>query len=192
MKYLYLLPLILISFFCQAQNNRQFIAISYGIGDGQKGYYRSAPGIGAMEGKSLNIFGVNYCIETNKNLFLETGIQYVDHKYIARSSQPPFTQTFPGKFKFINIPVKLRFEFAKIFFLNGGVLGDLYLKENEYEENYVGMGLGLGGGVQFHLKNKISVYVNPQVNFHQIITIPRDNAALTEKNVTFGLAYRIK
>lgn len=192
MRYLYFLPLILFTFFCQAQNNKQFLAISYGIGDGQIGYKPGYVGGGAHEGKSLNIFGVNYLLETARNLFLETGIQYIDHQYIARSSQPPFTQTFPGELKIINVPVKLRFEFAKIFFVNSGILADLYLKENQYDKRYIGMGAGLGIGLQLHFKKKILVYANPQLNLHQLINIPKNGKIFGEKNVAFGLAYRLK
>ena len=197
MKYTLLFILTLFSMVCFAQNKSKIFSISYGLGNGDITDY-STKKVGRMsseEGKSLQVFGLNYFDEVSKNLFIETGLSLLKHNYTLTSwkmSPSGFTSSLSEQsVKSLVIPLKLRFEFGKYFFLNGGLMADISLdKIQDDMRDISGIGFGLGLGLQYYHRNKIGIFVNPQINAHSLLGFGSSTGIL-ERNVTLGLAYRI-
>ena len=69
----------------------------------------------------------------------------------------------------IYIPIFLRVDLSKHFFLNGGPIADLDITKNKYITNQSGMGVGLGIGSEFSINEKLLVQINPYINLHGLI-----------------------
>lgn len=125
MKYLFVFSLIFATFLTQAQN-RQRIAFSYGNGDAQFSNKKHIVGSPSLKGKALNIFSANYQTEIHQQLFLEIGASYFDLNYSIIPNLPNANSiSTTGKVQLITIPVKLRYEMGKYFFVNAGPFVDL-------------------------------------------------------------------
>lgn len=191
MKRFLFVPLILSCLFSFAQKKSSTFVLSYGSGNGSVAHYRKVDGsITTNKNKSLNIFGINYHESINKYFFIETGLAYINYKYTSTYHYPGTSETSTlNKLELINLPIKIRLEFAKFFFLNTGLLMDLNLDQMGSYNSGIKSGLGVtaGFGMQYYYKNKFGVTINPQANLHGLIT----GYGLMESNITFGLAYRI-
>lgn len=198
MKKLLSLAFLLFSLLANAQNRSKTFGITYGIGNGDITDYSTKKMEGNMrsdEGKSTQIFGLNYFDEVGRNLFIETGLSILKHDYTfttwTRSLSGFATTSSEHSLKSLSIPLKLRFEFGKYFFLNGGLITDIGLTKTQEDLNDIsGMGLGLGLGIQYYHNNKIGVFLNPQINAHGLLGFG-NTTGIFERNITFGLAYRI-
>lgn len=201
MKNLTVLLLIFITFCCKAQE-RSSISVSYGTGNGDIGHIgfgKAEGGVSRNTDKSLNIIGINYWSETStKNLYLETGIHYLVYKYLSISNYDMhLPNTITGRtVKVISVPLKLRYEPWNFLFLNGGLYTDIDVSEKypNYPPKISGIGLGLGIGLQYYFKNRLGIYVNPQIDLRNMLTFSTYNSGykLLDSHLTFGLAYRIK
>lgn len=182
MKKLLTLLFFLICSFTQAQKIDR-IALSYGFGNGNFGSFLKGGSGNSYAQKSLNIFGLNYFHGLTKHLVFETGLQLIHYDYITTyiKGNPPTNNTL----NIISIPLKFRLEAGEILFFNGGFSADM----NKGRQNGIGgLGAGIGIGLQFKIIDDISLYVNPQANIHSAIPI---RSLFVEKNIAFGLAYRI-
>ncbi|MCY1528655.1 hypothetical protein D9M68_637690 [compost metagenome] len=153
-------------------------------------------GGGSINGKSLNNIGLNYFTETVKNLFLETGVQYFSHNF---THTPSFTGTYSlppisNTLHIISVPVKVRYEFAKLFFLNGGLYADMEVGNTQKSRNFSGIGAGIGAGMQYYFTNKVGIAVNPQLGLRNILSFSANSqkASLLDASVALGLVYRLK
>lgn len=196
MKYLFVLPLFLIAFSGLAQKGSHTFSTSYGTG---KGEIKMLLGIaesdgGYYTGKSVNTIGLNYFGGITHHLFIETGLIWLQHQSTKTTYNIPTSPTMPItktttdiSLNVITIPLKLRVEFAKYFFISGGIMRDFPLgktAKNHIHPN--AFGVGIGGGVQYLHHNKFGIFIYPQVNIHELF-----ESGIVENNVTFGLAYRI-
>jgi hypothetical protein len=196
MKNLYILPLILFSFLAKAQKYSHTFSTSYGTGNGK---IKMVLGIaesdwGYYTGKSVNTVGLNYFGGINNHLFIETGLILLHHQFTKTTYHPRTTPTGADlktttdvSLNVITIPLKLRVEFAKYFFISGGIMRDFPLGKTA--KSYIhpnAFGVGIGGGVQYLHHNKFGIFIYPQANIHELF-----ESGIVETNVTFGLAYRI-
>lgn len=182
MKKLLTLSFILTCFFAQAQKIDR-IALSYGFGNGNFGSFLKGGSGNSYSQKSLNIFGLNYWNGLTKHLIFETGMHLIRYDYVTTyiKGSPPTNNTL----NIISIPLKFRLEAGEILFFNGGFSADV----SKGRQNGIGgVGAGIGIGLQLKIIDDISLYVNPQANIHSVIPI---RSLFAEKNIAFGLAYRI-
>jgi hypothetical protein len=190
-KFIFILVLF-ITLTSHAQEKRKNVAISYGFGNGSVTYFARVDGGGSDDGKSLNIFAVNYWEEISKNLFIESGIQYINHKYISTSNYT--TNIYKRQVNLISFPFKLRFEAGKLFFLNGGILTDVDINDSRDEKDFSGIGANLGIGLQYYFKEKFAAYINPQLNVRSIISFSGERMPkhLVNSHIALGITYRFK
>ena len=95
----------------------------------------------------------------------------------------------------ISIPLVLRANFSKIFFINAGTLIDFdFAKDNEIIDNQTGMGFTIGLGVKYDFKCGISVFANPFLRLHSLIYFVPDKLhnRLCDGGVRFGITYNLK
>ncbi|SFG56825.1 hypothetical protein [Pedobacter insulae] len=181
MKKLLTLSILFLSLFAKAQEEGS-IALSYGFGNGKFGHLGKSEPTPTSRQRSLHLFGMSYWHEIGKNLFFETGFQRFLYSYETASfdsSQPPTN----NELNFTSIPFKLRFEAGDYIFFNGGLTTDL----NSAKFNtLLGIGAGIGIGLQVKTFKQISLYVNPQANLHRV-----KGTAFLESNITFGASYQL-
>lgn len=197
MKYLFTLLIISTCFLAQSQDKRTGISAFFVAGTGEITHLSKQPlGGGTTNGSALNSIGLNYFTETARNLFLETGIQYLKHNY---TQTPTFTglstpAPAPNTLHLISIPVKVRYEFAKLFFLNSGLYADIEVGNKQETYTFSGIGAGIGAGVQYYFTNKIGIYANPQLGLRNLLSFSTQNekASLLDASIAFGLAYHLK
>lgn len=198
MKKSFVLLFILVPFLIQAQEKRKNIAIHYGIGEGAIFMRKNMVGGPALESKTLNTIGFGYWHEIDKNLFIETGLNYIDHSYTITSSfYPGIPQTITTvNAPLLTIPIKLRYEFSKYFFANGGAFVGLALKKTDEfssQQDFSGIGASIGLGASYSFAKNLSIYANPQFNAHRILaSTKKSNYQLGDFSLLFGLAYQIK
>jgi hypothetical protein len=185
------------AFFAQAQEKRKGISVSYGRGEGN--LFRLVKVDGGSfndHGKSLRTIGVSYSRETGlKNLYLEPGICYFTYRYKGVfTSYANKTWEEERTVKLISIPIKLRYEIGKYVFFNGGSYIDIDLatEGRGWIKEFTGIGVGIGAGLQYYLKNKIGVYLNPQIDVRNLVAFSNETPQrIFNTNLLVGLAYRI-
>jgi len=69
----------------------------------------------------------------------------------------------------LNIPLTLRANFLKYFFINGGLFVDIDISTSSPVDNQTGIGALLGISVKYDFKNGISVFGNPYTKLHSLI-----------------------
>jgi len=103
---------------------------------------------------------------------------------------PPYS----AKFSLINIPVTLRVNFLKYFFINGGILFDIDSSASSPIDSQTGIGSILGLGIKCDFKSGLSVFANPYLKAHSMIPFSSgdNHQRLMESGFRFGLMYQLK
>lgn len=73
------------------------------------------------------------------------------------------------------IPILLKINVGKHFFIHGGLLGDIDVSKPKGISDQSGIGTSIGVGTEFYLGRKISLQLNPYMNFHGLIMSNPDN-----------------
>ena len=158
-------------------------------------YFQQMDGAASYNGDHFYTLGFAYLYRFSKHSELETGIEYSSHKIIINPNVPPDADDTPygSGFSLINIPVSLRFTFAKYFFLHGGLLLDIDPTLSSPIDNQTGLGAGLGLGGKYGFPCGISVFINPYLKAHSLIPFtPDDNHQhVMESGFRFGMTYTL-
>ena len=191
-RFFFIIIIVFLSLKINAQKNR--IGFFYGLAGNELIRSTSLDGGASYDGKGSDIFGINYQRILNKDLYLETGLEYSKNKI---GITPPF---YPGidltprqeDIVLITIPVYVKFTFFKYFFVNGGTLIDFEIDRTEYQSTDDQSGIGFGGGIggQYTFRN-FTFYINPLFRYHAVIPFQKENYQqhLTEAGIKFGLDY---
>jgi hypothetical protein len=125
-----------------------------------------------LYGKSAHSFGITYIRPISERFDVEIGIEATRMQFT--NSNPIDDVVYMQDI--IEIPVSLRFNFYRFFFLNGGLSMDINGLFNNDEFAHLtpsrplSVGMMLGAGVKYDLKNKpIGVFFNP---FYKYRTLP--------------------
>lgn len=182
-----------LSLTAQEQRKGHYIGLSNAAAAIAKLTLPGVVGAGGYYGKSTSKFGINYTYQWSKRLALETGLTYYDHDYeTSYTSSTGSNQRFPNNFTMLNLPVGIKMSFGNYVYLNGGLNLDIELSSTSANK-FSGIGAMLGVGGQYFYKNKIGVFVNPQVLLHSLASFSEYNSReLAEASLTFGLAYKLK
>ena len=139
--------------------------------------------------------GINYLRPINNWIELETGLEYSKHTILIRPNLPPDMDRTPFKanFSLINIPVTLRANFLKFFFVNGGLLLDLDANSSSPIDSQTGIGGLLGLGAKYDFNCGASIFVNPYLKFHSLIPFSSGNnqQKVYESGFRVGLTYNL-
>jgi len=165
---------------------------------GENDVFRSDQLVGAASYNSDYFFivGINYIHPLNKWLEAETGIEYSKHNIIIEPNLPPDMDNSSRKanFSLINVPVTLRANFLKYFFVNGGLIVDIDASTNSPIDNQTGIGAIFGISVKYDFKNGISTFVNPYTKIHSLIPFsdPEYHQRIWENGIRVGITYDLK
>jgi len=146
-------------------------------------------------GKSF-AYGVSYIKPLNKWLDVETGLEYLSCPIVTKSivSTPNgvTTLTRSATLSMFSLPVTVRVNFLKYFFVNAGLLLDIDVSSNSIINSQSGLGSLLGLGLKYDFKNGISVFVNPYSKIHLFpISFERNQQHFQESAVRFGIVYKL-
>lgn len=180
-------------------NSKIGITTSFGKND-------IAPPVGLVggpsyTGKSFIGFGLNYLKTINKTFDFETGLEYTHHNYsISPAPNPaPGIDRTPKKesISLLTLPISVRVNFLRYFFVNGGGLLDLETNASGSSvDAQTGIGLMLGAGAKYNFNNGISVFANPNIRIHGLLPFSSQafhkNDKLLEAGFRIGVTYSLK
>ena len=191
-RFFFIIIIAFLSLEINAQKNR--ISVFYGFTGNELLRNEDLVGGPSYDGKGSDIFGINYQRALNKDISLETGLEYSKNKIGITPSFYPGIDLTPRQedIELITIPVYVKFTFFKYFFVNGGTLIDFEINREDYlstdEQSGIGFGAGIGG--QYTFRN-FTFYINPLLRYHALIPFHKENYQqhLTEAGIKFGLGY---
>jgi hypothetical protein len=149
-----------------------------------------------LKGKNFYTLGLNYTKSLNKWLEMEAGVEYSRHNISLNANIYPgahiFMRTQKTALSLIGIPVTVKANFLKYFFVNGGLLIDIDVsRENIYFDNQTGFGGIAGVGVNYNFSSGLSVFLNPYIKAHSLINI-RQLQKVLEKGFRLGFTYDMR
>ncbi len=166
------------------------------FGDNDVIRFEELTGAASYDSDYFNTLGINYIYTLNNWLEAETGIEYSIHNIIINPNLPPYSDNSSRKARFslINIPVTLRANFLKYFFVNGGLIVDFDATTNSPIDNQTGIGTLLGISIKYDFDSGISAFVNPYTKIHSLIPFAdrEYHQRIWENGVRIGLTYDLR
>lgn len=158
--------------------------------------FEELEGAASYDGDHFFTLGINYVHPLSKWLDVETGLEYSKHNVIVWPNLPPDMDNSPRKadFSLINIPVTLRANFLKYFFINGGLFLDIDASLNSPIDSQTGLGALGGIAFNYHFKNGVSAFVNPYIKIHSLVPTSdiQYHQRVWENGIRFGVTYDLK
>ena len=141
--------------------------------------------------------GINYIHPLNKTLDLESGMEFSNYRITIKPGVNPgnIYPSYGAKFSLINIPVYLRVNFARYFFVTGGLFLGMDVSTSMPVGSQTGIGANAGLGLKYDFKGRVTAFVNPYIKVHSLVSFGSDNHSrqhLIESGFRFGLLYRLK
>ncbi len=165
------------------------------FGDNDVIRFQQIEGSASYMGDKFYTFGINYVRPLNGFLDFETGIEYSNHGITVHANMPPQMDAtaYPANLSLINIPVSVRLNFLKYFFINGGFLLDIDISNSSPIDKQTGMGCSAGLGIEYDFNFGISVFINPYLKAHSLIPFSREiyPQRLVESGFRFGIMYKL-
>jgi len=155
-------------------------------------------GSASKSGDSFYTIGINYLYKLNNTFDVETGIEYSNHKIIVKSMVLPdmdaYSSNYSANLSLVNIPITLRVNFLKYFFVNGGLLFEMDAGTSSPIDGQTGIGSVLGLGIKCDFKSGLSVFANPYLKAHSLVpfTSGDNHQRVMESGFRFGLMYSLK
>ena len=154
----------------------------------------SIQGTSNSRGDQFYVAGLNYLYQLTNVLEFETGIEYANHNFYISSTDPLIdADGIKTNISVINIPLSLRINFARYFFINGGLNMDINSSKSEYIDSQTGIGGHIGLGIKYDSHFGISVFVNPYFKAYSLLpfTAADNHQRLMESGLRFGLMYKL-
>jgi hypothetical protein len=155
--------------------------------------FQELDGAAAYDSDYFYTVGITYVYPFNNWLEAETGIEFSAHHIIIKPNLPPDMDNSSRKadFSLINVPVTLRANFLKYFFINGGLMLDVDPSLSSPIDNQTGIGVLLGVSVKYDFDSGISVFVNPYSKIHSLIPFAdiKYHQRILENGIRIGLTY---
>ncbi|MDR0384609.1 MAG: hypothetical protein LBH60_00875 [Prevotellaceae bacterium] len=165
---------------------------SFGVNDL---FGKSGSGNYIYEGKSFYTLGLTFIKGLNKWLEIETGLEYSRHNISLASNVFPgldiFMRTRKTELSLLGIPVTMKVNFLKYFFINAGILIDVDVSNSVYFDNQTGFGGIAGFGANYDFKSGLSVFLNPYIKAHSWIDVG-ENQKILEKGFRLGVTYDLR
>ncbi len=138
-------------------------------------------------------FGIAYIHPINQWLEAEAGFEYAKHGIIIKPNLPPDMDDSPkkGSFALVNIPLALRANFLKYFFVNGGLFLGIDGSIDSPVHSQTGIGALLGIAVKYDFANGVSAFINPYAKMHSLIpfTLEKYPQRVSESGIRIGISY---
>jgi hypothetical protein len=124
------------------------------LGDNTVFRFNELDGAASIDGTGYHSFGINYVAGLNRWLESETGLEYSRHNLIMT---PPFNPEFDNTpletgLSMVTVPVTLRANFLRYFFVNGGLVLGLDASAGSRVDSQTGIGAVLGLGLKYDFR----------------------------------------
>ena len=177
-------------------NSKRQIGITYSsLGSNDVFRKEELEGGAGYYGDRFYNLGISYLYPLNRTFDFEMGIEYADHKITITPGVSPYHYpSYSAGFSLITIPVAVRVNFLRYFFLNGGLIFDVDASPSIPITNQTGLGFNLGIGFKYNFKWGFTAFVNPYSKFHSLVPFSSDQYPqhLLESGIRLGLMYRLK
>lgn len=183
----------------QAQGNESVhkwgkIGLSYSS-FGDNGIVQDGDLIGdySVKGDFFYTLGLSYSCPLTKWLDFETGLEYSRHGIIADSYPDGRSHISKHEFSLIDIPLVLKANFLRYFFINAGPLIDIDGSADMHVDSQTGIGLVAGIGLKYDFASGISVFVNPYQKIHSLIAFSGGNyhEHVFDEGIRVGIIYNL-
>lgn len=158
-------------------------------------YFKQLTGAASYNSDRFYTLGVSYLYPLSGKFDLETGIEYSHHKIIIQPNLPPDMDDSPygAEFSLINIPLSVRANLGRYFYLNGGLFLGINPTVSGPIDSQTGIGAQLGFGLKYDSKSGISVFANPYLKTHALVSFSaeRYHQHLMETGFRFGILYKL-
>jgi len=179
-------------------NKKSAIGISTTFWGGNSVVFQQLKEAPSYDGEGFYTVEINYMYSFNKVLDLETGFGYGEYNFTVypgfHTLPPPDVGNSPrsSKYSLFYIPISLRVNFWKYFFVNGGVEFDFEADDNYFSNNQTGMGIILGVGFKYDFKMGLSLFLNPYYKIHKVISFSEGSyyGCLTEGGLRIGAMFK--
>lgn len=164
---------------------------------GENDLFRTDELIGAASyyGEGFYTLGFSYISGLNKWLEAETGLEYSKHTFSVFANVPPNIDMMPEStnVSLLVVPVTVRANFLKYFFVNGGALLDMDISGNNSVDSQTGIGTVFGLGIKYDFKFGGSVFINPYAKAHSLLSFSGEDypQRIYENGVRFGVTYQL-
>ena len=180
----------------EGETHKSQVGITYSS-FGENDVIRSQEPMGGAgySGDKFYTLGINYLYKLNRTFDLETGLEYSNHKIIIHPGVTANARpSYGASFSLIDIPITLRVNFLKYFFINGGLLLDIDAGTSSPIDSQNGIGNVLGLGLKYDFKSGFTVFANPYYKMHSWIPFSSgdNHQKLMESGFRFGLMYTLK
>jgi hypothetical protein len=185
-----------ISFSLYAQDSEQKKLGSIGLtysSFGQNTIVRDEIRYGDVTFKDVKFYtlGIAYVRPINAWLEFETGMEYSKHTISIRPIY--YLAVHEEDLSLINIPLTLRANFLKFFFVNGGAFIDFNTNDYNPIDSQPGIGGLLGIATKYDFKCGASIFINPYLKFHSLIPFSPEKyqQKINESGIRLGLTYNL-
>jgi hypothetical protein len=165
---------------------------------GDNPVYRNNEPDGGASYDSDYFYTVGFCYirKLNNWLEFETGLDYSSHHIVINSMMIPDLPDSHKKAQFglVNIPVTLRANFLRYFFVNGGLMLDIDASASSPIDSQTGLGALVGVALKYDSKFGVSVFVNPYTKVHSLLPFgdSENHQSVWENGVRIGVTYALK
>ena len=158
-------------------------------------------GGGSIEDANGLRVGIQYNYRFGKSKWFNTGLLILRSSHITYGGiiHPDIPQTKEEQAALIfQIPVRLRFDLNKRFYLKSGFTVDIQPKNgsNWTESSQTGIGLSIAAGVDFKIQEKLHIALEPEFGYLSMIQLPlqrkvncHDHFLLLGLNLNFGYRF---
>jgi len=158
--------------------------------------FQELDGAASYNSKNFSVFGLTYIYSLNNWLDIETGLEYAKHTITVNPNLPPDVDdtAYDADLAFLEIPVTVRADFLKFFFVNLGLITDFDISDNTPVDSQTGIGVVGGIGAKYDFKFGLSLFVNPYLKAHALIPFTDNNYQqhMMESGFRFGVTYDLK
>ncbi len=176
MKRLLILTLLMTGLINSSFGQKNTYGLSIGVAKGL--IMKQALDGGASYDLNTGIsIGFQYNRQLNDKLYLQTGINWYKNSVSVTPSFHPDIDMTPKEYdiQLLYIPVFLKVDISKYFFINGGLIVDFDITKSKHITSQSGIGAGLGIGTEFSITDKLVIQLNPYLNFHGLALIDKEN-----------------
>jgi len=176
MKKIFISVVLIIAAAMTSKGQDHSYGVSVGVGNGiiLKQKLAGAPSYKMSAGFSI---GFQYSKKLNDKLHLLTGVNWYENTLTVTPAFYPGLDRTPKDYnvQLIYIPLLLKVDLGKYFFMNGGLLGDIDITKNKYIASQSGLGASFGIGTEFYITGNFSIQLNPYLNFHGLLLTDKEN-----------------
>ncbi len=185
-----LLFLFGVSIYSQKVNKKTSVGVFYSVSGASLENLEQSSSL-SFSVKNCSGVGVNVVHNLGRKVLLESGLEYtlLDLKQI----QTLPADTVQTNLSLLEIPILGRFYFSQNIFVNGGLLFDFDMNSTSVIASQTGLGLTVGLGAVYNFNSVFSIYANPYVKAHTLLSFNsfEQKENFVEYGIRLGVAYRL-